>query len=322
MAALTASEASIYGRFGFGVATSEQSIKVDTRARFRLNHTPVGSVEVAEPKVLLDLAPEVFDRLHRHDARIRRPARVLPAVRLGIRQPRRGRGPEGQGGAALRRPAATWTATSPTSSPAGPAPRTPWRSWTWWRRPEPRTWNCGSTWQPSTWWTGSAGRKRRWTIRCRGRSRTRAAWRLRKPGTCSGCGSWTCSRPWGPAATRPTGGWCSRVSRQPRLRRPAPSPWTVTAAGEATVTPASGTDAAPDLTLDVADLGSIYLGAVCPVTLAAAGRITEHAPGAALTARLDVRRRTSAALPDAFLGASAVRGLHGPVRFDRRCVND
>ncbi|MGO4493359.1 sterol carrier protein domain-containing protein, partial [Arthrobacter sp. 2YAF22_2] len=38
--------------------------------------------------------------------------------------------------------------------------------------------------------------------------------------------------------------------------------------------------------LDVADLGSIYLGAVCPVTLKAAGRITEHAPGAALTARL------------------------------------
>jgi predicted acetyltransferase len=65
MAALTASEASIYGRFGFGVATSEQSMKVDTTARFRLNHTPVGSVEVADPKVLLDLAPEVFDRLHR-----------------------------------------------------------------------------------------------------------------------------------------------------------------------------------------------------------------------------------------------------------------
>jgi len=65
MAALTASEASIYGRFGYGVATSEQSIKVDTSARFVLNHTPVGSVEVAEPKVLLDLAPAIFDRLHR-----------------------------------------------------------------------------------------------------------------------------------------------------------------------------------------------------------------------------------------------------------------
>ncbi|MET3811819.1 GNAT family N-acetyltransferase [Arthrobacter sp. UYEF3] len=65
MAALTASEASIYSRFGYGVATSEQSIKVDTSARFVLNHTPVGSVEVADPKVLLELAPLVFDRLHR-----------------------------------------------------------------------------------------------------------------------------------------------------------------------------------------------------------------------------------------------------------------
>lgn len=65
MAALTASEASIYGRFGFGVATSEQSIKVDTTSRFKLNHTPVGSVEVADPKVLLELAPLVFERRHR-----------------------------------------------------------------------------------------------------------------------------------------------------------------------------------------------------------------------------------------------------------------
>ncbi|MET3934212.1 putative acetyltransferase [Arthrobacter sp. OAP107] len=65
MAALTASEASIYGRFGFGVATSEQAVKVDTTGRFLLNHAPVGSVEVADPSVLLELAPEIFDRVHR-----------------------------------------------------------------------------------------------------------------------------------------------------------------------------------------------------------------------------------------------------------------
>src|SRR6478736_5264078 len=65
VAALTASEASIYGRFGYGVATAEQSIKVDTSARFVLNHVPVGSVEVADPKVLLKLAPQIFDRVHR-----------------------------------------------------------------------------------------------------------------------------------------------------------------------------------------------------------------------------------------------------------------
>ena len=65
MAALTASEASIYGRFGFGVATFERSIKVDTGPRFRLRHTPAGTVEIADRKVLLELAPVVFDRVHR-----------------------------------------------------------------------------------------------------------------------------------------------------------------------------------------------------------------------------------------------------------------
>ena len=55
--------------------------------------------------------------------------------------------------------------------------------------------------------------------------------------------------------------------------------------GEAQVTEApAGSE--PDLSLDIADLGSIYLGAVCPVTLKAAGRVTEHVPGAALRARL------------------------------------
>lgn len=65
MAALTASEATIYGRFGFGAATSEQSVKVDTSGRFALDHTPTGTVEVADPKVLLELAPQVFERVHR-----------------------------------------------------------------------------------------------------------------------------------------------------------------------------------------------------------------------------------------------------------------
>ena len=37
--------------------------------------------------------------------------------------------------------------------------------------------------------------------------------------------------------------------------------------------------------VDVSALSSIYLGGVCPVTLAAAGRITEITPGAALKAR-------------------------------------
>jgi predicted acetyltransferase len=55
--------------------------------------------------------------------------------------------------------------------------------------------------------------------------------------------------------------------------------------GDACVTPAPA-GMRPELSLDVAELGSIYLGGVCPVTLASAGRIAEHVPGAALKARL------------------------------------
>ncbi len=42
---------------------------------------------------------------------------------------------------------------------------------------------------------------------------------------------------------------------------------------------------APDIILDVTDLASIYLGAVSPVTLAAAGRISEKTAGAAFLAQ-------------------------------------
>jgi predicted acetyltransferase len=65
MAALTASEGTIYGRFGYGVASFERTVKVDTTARFSVRHQATGSVEVADPKTLLQLAPDVFDRVHR-----------------------------------------------------------------------------------------------------------------------------------------------------------------------------------------------------------------------------------------------------------------
>ncbi len=43
---------------------------------------------------------------------------------------------------------------------------------------------------------------------------------------------------------------------------------------------AERSDAQPDLSLDVADLGAVYLGGVRPSVLARAGRIAEHVPGA------------------------------------------
>jgi hypothetical protein len=65
IAALTASEGSIYGRFGFGVATFERNITVDAGPRFRLRGSMAGTVEVADPTVLLELAPQIFDRVQR-----------------------------------------------------------------------------------------------------------------------------------------------------------------------------------------------------------------------------------------------------------------
>lgn len=65
VAALTASEASIYRRFGFGVATAERRITVATGFRFRLAVPTDGRVEAADPAALLELAPLVFDRAHR-----------------------------------------------------------------------------------------------------------------------------------------------------------------------------------------------------------------------------------------------------------------
>jgi predicted acetyltransferase len=66
LAALTASEATIYGRFGFGAAAFGRSVQVDVRERFGLPAPAddAGGVEVADPDALAMLGPEVFARFH------------------------------------------------------------------------------------------------------------------------------------------------------------------------------------------------------------------------------------------------------------------
>lgn len=67
MAALTASEATIYGRFGFGVATHKCKIEVATNGGVEFivpmaaDH---GTVEVADAAVVRDLHNEIFARVH------------------------------------------------------------------------------------------------------------------------------------------------------------------------------------------------------------------------------------------------------------------
>ncbi|MGO4385665.1 GNAT family N-acetyltransferase [Specibacter sp. RAF43] len=67
LAALTASEATIYGRFGFGVATQACTVEVASRGGIAF-HNPgaasQGTVEVAEVLLVRDLHNEIFSRVH------------------------------------------------------------------------------------------------------------------------------------------------------------------------------------------------------------------------------------------------------------------
>ncbi|MYV96990.1 GNAT family N-acetyltransferase [Streptomyces sp. SID3343] len=67
--------------------------------------------------------------------------------------------------------------------------------------------------------------------------------------------------------------------------------------GAAACTP---TEDAPDLSLDAAALGALYLGAGSPVRLATAGRLTEHTPGAAARAEAMLRTEREPWCPDWF----------------------
>ncbi|MBD8704747.1 GNAT family N-acetyltransferase [Frigoribacterium sp. CFBP 13712] len=64
VAALTASEGSIYRRFGFGVGVRERTIEVDQRRASGLLGDPEGSTELVSRDALVELAPAVFARYH------------------------------------------------------------------------------------------------------------------------------------------------------------------------------------------------------------------------------------------------------------------
>ncbi|MDR7255734.1 putative acetyltransferase [Nocardioides sp. BE266] len=65
MAALTASEATIYGRWGFGPATLRTGVEVDTTPGFALrSFTDTGRVELVEPAEAWQYVKPVFDTFH------------------------------------------------------------------------------------------------------------------------------------------------------------------------------------------------------------------------------------------------------------------
>ena len=70
LAALTVSEGSIYGRFGFGPATRVQYVEVDTSTRFALREPvdgagPGGRIELVEPDEAWEAVQTVFAGFHR-----------------------------------------------------------------------------------------------------------------------------------------------------------------------------------------------------------------------------------------------------------------
>ena len=62
VAALFASEAVIYGRFGFGAATAEAMVELDVRGRLEMRTAPSGTTVLADLARMEKLAPQVFAR--------------------------------------------------------------------------------------------------------------------------------------------------------------------------------------------------------------------------------------------------------------------
>lgn len=83
VAALTVSEATIYGRFGFGPATFSADLEVDTSRRFDLpGFVDPGRVEVVEPDVAWPAVAEDFARFHRQvRGSVDRPSIYEPILR-------------------------------------------------------------------------------------------------------------------------------------------------------------------------------------------------------------------------------------------------
>ncbi|MFF2296461.1 GNAT family N-acetyltransferase [Arthrobacter sp. NPDC058127] len=284
MAALTASEASIYGRFGFGVATFERSIKVDTGPKFRVRHEPVGRVEIADPRVLLELAPEVFERAHhrtpgsivrqdsyRHhvSGAMKRDGSEDKAIKCALHY-----APDGTIDGYVSYKFAGWETKPYTVEVVDLVAATDSAYLELWQflgsidLIEQVSWPEAPVEDPLAWALEDG--------RCVTSSDYRDMLWLRVLDV--------------PAAlsARRYGADGRLVLEVRDALGFADGMWELTSdGGVVTVSESSGgsQESGPDLSMDVTDLGSVYLGAVSPVILASAGRIREHTPGAALAAQ-------------------------------------
>jgi predicted acetyltransferase len=281
MAALTASEGTIYGRFGYGVASFERTVKVDTTARFSVRHQATGSVEVADPKTLLQLAPEVFDRVHRvtpgslgrqdwyrqlASGSLGRDGKEDPAIKVALHY-----GPGGDIDGYVSYKFLGWD-TEPYTvevvdlvAAGNDAYLELWQFLGAIDLVERVSWDEAPLDDPLTWALADP--------RCIDSSDSRDMLWLRILDVPKAL----------EARHYPVDGELVLEVRDP-LGFTAGTFALRVDGGDAVVERLPET-AEADLALDVSALSSIYLGAVCPVTLTAAGRIREGVPGAALKAR-------------------------------------
>ncbi|GAB4098855.1 GNAT family N-acetyltransferase [Sinomonas halotolerans] len=283
VAALTASEGAIYRRFGFGVATAERAVTVDAGPRFRLAVAAGGRVEMVEPAVLAELGPQLFDRVHRRTpGSVGRHERYRLAAAGQFARSDGGEdrelraalhlGDDGRPDGYVTYAFLGWEAERPTVEVRDLVAATHSAYLGLWEflgsldLIERIVWKEAPADDPLPWALADP--------RVMSTTEARDMLWLRILDTEAALGA----RGWGS-----DGGLTLRVEDQLGL-----------ASGTFRLTVSGGTGAAEriesapggvpgagaDLVLDVADLSSLYCGGVGPATLAAAGRITEHRPGA------------------------------------------
>ena len=275
LAALTASEPVIYGRFGYGLAADHQEIVVPKASRglrpvAGIDDVRIRYVDVRETlatcAALRNRLAEERPGMFQHDERwneyvigdnvtsdpadgVEAPVRAGRARRRGDRvralpdEARREGVRRGQPRACRGRRVACRALALPAR--ARPAERDPLRDA---RRRTTRCWICCST----------PGRRRR------------------SPGTACGCGRSTSAARSRPGRTR---GTSTSFSTSPTTSCPGTlGKWHLPA--DRTVPRASRATRTADLTVDVRELGAVYLGRPSLARLGRAGLVEEHTAGA------------------------------------------
>lgn len=280
-AALTATEGGIYRRYGFGAASWMGSFEVNTNPGFRLSNDADSRVEMCDPAVLKELAPKIYERFMRTTpgagGRQNRWWDIAagkfdfesgdedPAVRAALHYDEDG-GPDGY---------VTYKFTG-------------------WDKPTPTVQVLDliavSDESYSGLWSflGSIDLVER--VKYDGAQPSPLPWLLEDPRRVQQKSHWDLLwlRILDVKKALEARQWLVPGTLTIEVSDPqgyASGTWRIDSDGsDATVEEVPDADA--DISLNVAELGSIYLGGADPALLARAGRITENTPGAAVRARI------------------------------------